>query len=257
MDYLNVKSRRIEYVRLQSKKPIAQTPTIVMLHDGLGSIALWLDFPQQVSDVTGCEVLLYSRYGYGNSDPLDVDRDIDFLHKEALEALPDILDQLNIKKPILFGHSDGGSIALIHAGGAQRDLAGVIVMAPHVMVENITITGVQEAREAYLSTTLREKLSKYHSNVDLTFYGWNSFWLNSEFLHWNIEHFLESITCPVLAIQGVEDGYGTLEQIEIINRKVRRAELLILQQCGHSPHKDQPQAVLNALIGFVKTNSIM
>ena len=251
MDFLTVQSRRIEYARLQAKIPKAQTPTIVMLHEGLGSIAMWRDFPQQVADVTGCEVLVYSRYGYGNSDPVDKCHAVDYMHKEALESLPDLLDQLDIKKPILFGHSDGGSIALIHAGGAGRDLTGVIAMAPHVLVENLSVASIAAAKEAYLNTHLREKLGKYHAHVDSAFWGWNDIWLHPEFLLWNIEEYLPSIICPVLAIQGVDDEYGTMEQIDIIGRKVKHVELLKIPQCGHSPHKDQPRAVLKAVAAFV------
>lgn len=252
MDFLSVQSRRIEYVRLQAKKPKAHTPIIVMLHEGLGSIALWREFPQQVADATGCELLVYSRYGYGNSDPIEQSHGVDFMHKEALESLPDLLDQLDIRKPILFGHSDGGSIALIHAGGAHRDLAGVIAMAPHVLVEKISVTSIAAAREAYLNSNLREKLGKYHANVDSAFWGWNNIWLHPDFLHWNIEEYLSSIACPVLAIQGIEDEYGTMEQIDIIGRNVKDSELLKLPHCGHSPHRDQPRTVLKAVAAFVE-----
>lgn len=223
-----------------------------MLHEGLGSIAMWRDFPQQVADATGCEVLVYSRYGYGNSDPIEKSRTVDFMHEEALKSLPDLLDQLNIRKPILFGHSDGGSIALIHAGGAGRDLAGVIVMAPHVLVEKLSVTSIAAAKEAYLHTNLRERLGRYHANVDSAFWGWNDIWLHPEFLHWNIEAYLPSIACPILAIQGVDDEYGTMEQIHIIDRTVKDVELLKLPDCRHSPHKDQPRAVLKAVAAFVE-----
>ena len=252
MAFLTVQSRRIEYARRHAKQPKAHTPTIVMLHEGLGSIAMWRDFPQQVADATGCEVVVYSRYGYGNSDPIETDHGVDYMHKEALESLPDLLDQLHLEKPILFGHSDGASIALIHAGGAHRDLTGVIVMAPHVMVEDLSVTSIAAAKEAYLNANLREKLDKHHTNVDSTFWGWNDIWLHPEFLHWNIEEYLPSIVCPILAIQGVDDEYGTMEQIHVIGRTVKDAELLKLSQCRHSPHRDQPQAVLGAVAGFVE-----
>lgn len=252
MDFLIVQSQRLEYVRLQSKTAKPHTPAIVMLHEGLGSIAMWRDFPQQVADATGCEVLVYSRYGYGNSDPTEEDRDVNFMHSEALASLPDLLDQLHIRKPILFGHSDGGSIALIHAGGARRDLTGVIAMAPHVKVEQRTVTSIAAAREAYLSGNLSEKLARYHANVDSTFRHWANIWLHPEFLHWNIEDYLPPIACPVLAIQGVDDEYGTMEQIDIIGRAVKDVELRKLSQCGHSPHRDQPQAVLKAVADFVE-----
>lgn len=252
MNFLTVQTRRIEYVRLEAKNPDANKATIVMLHEGLGSNAMWRDFPLQVSDATGCEVLVYSRYGYGNSDPIERDHEVDYMHKEALESLPDLLNQLNIKKPILFGHSDGGSIALIHAGGAHRDLIGVIVMAPHVLVEDLSITSISATKEVYLNTNLREKLGRYHADVDSAFWGWCNIWLHPEFRHWNIEHYLHSIACPVLAIQGVDDEYATMEQINIIGRKAKDVQLLGIPQCGHSPHKDQPLAVLKAVADFVE-----
>lgn len=253
MAFLTVQSRRIEYIRLQPNNPEAHTPTIVMLHEGLGSIAMWRDFPQQVADATCCEVMVYSRYGYGNSDPIETARDVDFMHKEALESLPGILDQLKIERPILFGHSDGASIALIHAGGTRRELAGVILMAPHVMVENVCITNIAAGTEAYLHGNLREKLAKYHADVDSAFWRWNDIWLHPEFLQWNIERYLPAITCPVLAIQGADDEYGTMEQLDIIQRHVNDVELLKLPpRCGHSPHRDQPLAVLKAVAAFVE-----
>jgi pimeloyl-ACP methyl ester carboxylesterase len=251
LDFLTVQARRIEYVRLQAKKPKAQSPAIVMLHEGLGSIAMWKNFPQQVADATGCEVLAYSRYGYGNSDPIDKSHAVDYVHKEALESLPDLLDQLHIERPILFGHSDGASIALIHAGGAGRALTGVIAMAPHVLVESVSITSIADAKEAYLNDNLREKLGRYHANVDSAFWGWNDVWLLPEFQLWNIEKYLPAIICPVLAIQGEDDAYGTMEQIDIIGRKVKQVDLLKLPRCGHSPHIDQPLAVLKAVAAFV------
>ncbi len=252
MNFLTVQSRRIEYVRLQAEKPNVDSPTIVMLHEGLGSIAMWRDFPQQVANATGCDVLVYSRYGYGNSAPIERDHEVDYMHKEALESLPELLDQLNITNPILFGHSDGGSIALIHAGGAHRDLSGVIVMAPHVLVEELSVTGIAATREAYMNTSLREKLGRYHANVDSAFWGWCNIWLHPEFRQWNIEHYLHSIECPVLAIQGVDDEYASMDQIDIIGRKAKDCRLLKLTQCGHSPHKDQPMAVLKGVADFVK-----
>lgn len=251
-EFLRVQSRRIEYVRLQPKAAKPHRPPIVMLHEGLGSIAMWRDFPQQVADATDCEVVVYSRYGYGNSDPFEGSLDVDFMHREALEALPALLDQLQIGRPILFGHSDGGSIALIHAGAAQRAVTGLILMAPHVRVEQLTVTSIAAAREAYLNGDLGEKLGRYHANVDATFRHWADIWLHPQFLHWNIEAYLPPIACPLLAIQGVDDEYGTMEQIDIIGRTVQGAELLKIPECRHSPHRDQPEAVLKAVAAFVE-----
>ncbi len=251
MGFLTVKSHKIEYVILQPANHFENLPTIVMLHEGLGSVAMWKDFPQQVSDSTGCNVMVYSRYGHGNSDPKFDDRGIQHQHIEALEFLPEILDTLEIKSPILFGHSDGASIALIYTGGLNRDVAGLILMAPHVMVEDLTISSIEAARDAYNNGDLKQKLCKYHDNVDSAFYGWNNVWLHPEFINWNIEEYLPTITCPVLAIQGFDDEYGTMEQIEIIKRKVTNVDLLKLHTCGHSPHRDQPLHVLKAVQDFV------
>ena len=249
MEFVTVQNRRIEYRRIPAPKRTA--PVIVFLHEGLGSVALWRDFPQKVVEATGYPALVYSRYGYGWSDPLAAPRRVEFMHEEALQALPELLDKLGIERPILFGHSDGASIALIHAGGAQRPLAGVVVMAPHVMVEDITIRSIEAAREAYATTDLREKLARYHADVDSAFRGWNDIWLDPAFREWNIEEYLPRIRCPVLAIQGEDDEYGTMEQLERIRRAVPDVELLKLADCRHSPHRDQPQAVIDALVRFV------
>lgn len=252
MEYVTVQSRRIEYVRLQAETPRSGAPVIVMLHEGLGSIAMWRDFPQKTADATGCEVVVYSRYGYGGSALFAEPCTTDFMHKEALGALPEFLDQLQISRPILFGHSDGGSIALIYAGCAKRSLSGVIAMAPHVMVENITVTSIAAARDAFGSGTLRNSLARYHDNVDTTFRCWSDIWLHPAFLRWNIEQYLPTIACPVLAIQGIDDEYGTMEQIEIIGSAVKDSKLLKIPACRHSPHRDQPQVVLAAVSGFVE-----
>jgi pimeloyl-ACP methyl ester carboxylesterase len=162
-------------------------------------------------------------------------------------VLPGVLDALGIQKPILFGHSDGGSIALIHAGGSRREVAGVIALAPHVFVEDISITGIQAAKVAYGATNLRERLARHHNDVDAVFWAWNNTWLDPAFRDWNIEEYLPSITCPILAIQGEQDEFGSMEQIERIVRAVRQTEVLKLDPCGHFPHKDQPARVLEAV----------
>lgn len=251
MSFLTVQSRRIECVRLQPELGVSGSPAIVMLHEGLGSVAMWRDFPQQVANATGCEVVVYSRFGYGTSDLVEGNRSVDFMHTEALHVLPELLQKLGLHKPVLFGHSDGGSIALIHAGASTSELSGVIAMAPHVMVEQLTVTSIAAARVAFEKGPLRSALARYHEQVDETFRSWSAIWLHPDFLQWNIEEFLPSITCPVLAIQGQDDEYGTMEQIDIISRRVKHAEVLKIANCRHSPHRDQPGAVLGAVTKFV------
>ncbi|MFO1350314.1 MAG: alpha/beta hydrolase [Gammaproteobacteria bacterium] len=249
MPFLTIQQRRLEYQLIPA--PAAGAPVIVFLHEGLGSVALWKDFPGQLARAAGCGALVYSRYGYGGSDPLEAPRQPDFMHEEGLRVLPALLESLGVIRPILFGHSDGGSIALIHAGGAGRPVAGVIALAPHVMVEDLSIASIRAARQAYATTDLRARLGRYHADPDSAFRGWNDIWLDPAFRAWNIEEFLPRIACPVLAIQGVDDEYGTLEQIERIARLAPAVELLTLAQCGHSPHRDQPQAVIEAACRFI------
>ncbi len=251
MKLVEIGGHRIEVVRLASAHPRAGTPAIVLLHEGLGSVAMWRDFPQQVADATGCEAIVYSRVGYGRSDPISAKRTVRYMHDEALRALPRLLDALDVKAPILLGHSDGGSIALIHAGGTRRDVTALILMAPHVMVEDISVASIAQAKVAYQTTSLREKLGRYHADVDSAFWGWNDIWLDPAFRAWNIEEYLPGIRCPVLAIQGEDDEYGTMEQVERIARQARDVDVVKLADCRHSPHRDQPAAVLDAIAGFV------
>ena len=251
MNFLTLQQHRIEYVRLASAQPQAGAPPILFLHEGLGSVALWRDFPQRIADATGCEAIVYSRYGYGQSDSLQEDRTPRFMHDEALQTLPALCEQLQIEKPIFFGHSDGGSIALIHAALFPDRVAGVMVAAPHIFVEDISVTSIAKTREVYLATDLRSKLARYHDDVDSAFWGWNDIWLDPAFRTWNIEALLPKISCPVLAIQGVDDEYGTMSQIDGIAKQVPQAHLLKLENCGHSPHRDQADAVIDAVKTFV------
>ncbi len=251
MKFCTVDGRRIEYLRLPSSHPREGAPAMVFLHEGLGSLSMWRDFPQQLADACGCEAIVFSRYGYGRSDPLTEKRTPGYMHHEALTCLPQFLNLLNVEQPILFGHSDGGSIALIHAGAAQRPVTAAVVMAPHVMVEDIAIDGIKRTRQVYLDTDLKQRLAKYHQDPDSAFWGWNDIWLDPEFRAWNIEEFLAPIACPVLAIQGEDDEYATMDQIERIGRQCRDVELVRLADCRHSPHKDQPQQVIAAVAEFV------
>jgi pimeloyl-ACP methyl ester carboxylesterase len=249
MPFVEVAGRRIEYERIEVAP--AGRPTLVFLHEGLGSLAMWRDFPGRVAHATGCNTLVYSRYGYGNSEALHENRTVRYMHDEALVALPDLLARTGVARPILVGHSDGASIALIHAGGTTLPVAGLILMAPHVMVEDISVTSIAAAKVTYETTDLRAKLGRYHADVDSAFWGWNRIWLDPEFRAWNIEEYLPRIACPVLAIQGEDDEYGTMEQLRRIGRAVPDADLVDLADCRHSPHKDQPEAVLEAITRFV------
>jgi pimeloyl-ACP methyl ester carboxylesterase len=241
---------RIEYERIEVTRRIR--PTLVFLHEGLGSVAMWRDFPGRLALATNCNALVYSRHGYGNSQPLVAPREVRYMHDEALVALPQLLDDMRIERPLLVGHSDGASIALIHAGGAARPVAGLVLMAPHVRVEDIALKSILAARVAYETTVLRENLAPYHGDVDSAFWGWNRIWLHPAFRGWNIEEYLSRIACPVLAMQGRDDEFGTMDQLARIGRQVTGAELLELSACRHSPHRDQPGAVIDAVTRFVE-----
>lgn len=251
MKLVEVGATRLEYVRLPSAHPREGAPPIVLLHEGLGSVAMWRDFPQRVADATGSEVVVYSRAGYGRSDPARLPRAVRYMHEEGEQVLPAFLAALGLEKPVLFGHSDGGSIALICAGGTDVELSGVIAMAPHVLVEDVSVASIAEAKTVYQSTDLAARLGKYHANVDAAFWGWNDIWLHPDFRAWNIEAYLPRIRCPILALQGEDDEYGTMDQIDRIAAQARDVELVKLADCRHSPHKDQPAAVLDAVSGFI------
>jgi pimeloyl-ACP methyl ester carboxylesterase len=248
-DHLSIDGRRLEYRWVEPAA--ANGVDLVMLHEGLGSVSMWREFPEQLAHATGCRTLVYSRQGYGRSSPLDAPRRVDYMHEEARLWLPAMLVRLGIRRPVLFGHSDGASIALIHAASPESDVAGVIALAPHVKVEELTVHSISAAKSAYLDTDLRTRLSRHHADADAAFWGWNRIWLEPAFRSWNIEALLPAIRCPILAIQGDEDEYGTMEQIASIARAAPDARLLPLPACRHSPHRDQPQAVLAAAREFV------
>jgi pimeloyl-ACP methyl ester carboxylesterase len=242
----------IEYTFVGNADPIA--PLIVFLHEGLGSISMWRDFPAQLCQVMGTRGLVYSRPGYGHSTPRSPGEkwDVDFMHVQAREVLPALLTAVAPDaKPWLLGHSDGGSIALIYAALFPAKIAGVIAAAPHIFVEDISVASIAATRLAYETTDLKSKLARHHGNVDSAFYGWNDIWLSPEFRAWSIENLLPQITCPLLAIQGVNDEYGTMAQIDIIARDVAHSQRLKLNNCGHSPHREQTQAVISAVQAFV------
>jgi pimeloyl-ACP methyl ester carboxylesterase len=236
-------------------------PLMVFLHEGLGSLAMWKDFPQRVCEALGCRGLVYSRPGYGRSTPRASDEvwESDFMHRQAHEVLPLLLEALDIdatrERLWLFGHSDGGSIALLYAARFADRTAGVVVLAPHILVEDLSITSIEGARQAYLKTDLRDRLGRYHDDADSAFWGWNRIWLDPRFRHWSIADEVRSITCPVLAVQGIDDEYGTLEQIRGLARRVPQTQLLELADCGHSPYRDQPDALVRAVASFFRTQT--
>jgi pimeloyl-ACP methyl ester carboxylesterase len=231
-------------------------PVLVFLHEGLGSVSMWRDFPARFCSEHGFKGLVFSRYGYGQSTfkPASEQWLPDFMHRQAHEVLPMLLDHLRVERPWLFGHSDGGSIALLYASKFKP--AGIVVVAPHIVVEELSITSIEKAREAYATTDLRARLARHHANPDSAFRGWNDVWLSAAFRSWNIEAELGAITCPVLAVQGEDDEYGTLDQIRGIARRVPQTELLVIPRCGHSPHRDQPETLSRAAGRFIHHSNL-
>jgi pimeloyl-ACP methyl ester carboxylesterase len=243
----------LEYELIEGTARAAST--MVFLHEGLGSLAQWKDFPRKLAAAAGCAGLVYSRRGHGQSALRAVPHTPQFMHHEAAATLPALLRELGITRPLLFGHSDGASIALLYAAleGSDNPPLGVVVEAPHVMVEARSIAGIEAAREAFLKTDLPQKLARYHRDAEHTFHGWNDIWLSPEFAAWNIEACLPRVACPVLAIQGYDDAYGTMAQIDIIAAQVTgEVALLKLAHCGHAPHREQEEKTLQATARFVR-----
>jgi len=254
----------IEYQWVNAAAP---GPLMVFLHEGLGSVSMWRDFPATLCARLGCRGLVYSRPGYGRSSPRSADErwQPDYLERQAREVLPALLRVLRVQEPVwLLGHSDGGSIALLSAiieaeeagqpgAPATKGLAGLIVMAPHILVETLSVRSIEQARQAYLDGSLREGLARHHEDPEGVFWRWNNVWLSDAFSRWTIESRLHPIRVPLLAIQGLNDAYGTLEQIQGIARRVPQTQLLELPDCGHSPHRDQPQALIEGIAGFFST----
>jgi pimeloyl-ACP methyl ester carboxylesterase len=224
---------------------------IVLLHEGLGSLSAWRDFPAALGVRTARRVFAYSRSGHGQSDPPSRPHTTRFMHDEA-NLLPAILDAASIDRAVLFGHSDGGSIALIAAALFPDRVAALVLAAPHVFVEDLSVASIERTTQAYREGDLRARLARHHARVDVAFSGWSDVWLNPEFRAWNIEEYLPAISCPALLIQGEQDEYGTLRQLDAVARQVRGpVERLVLAACGHSPHRDQRDAVLSAVATFV------
>ena len=231
-----------------------EAPVILMLHEGLGSVSTWRDFPEAVGEATGGDVLVYSRYGYGRSSVRKEAFSVDYMHHAALEELPPLLEALEVESSVLFGHSDGASIALIYAGNYPANALGLIVEAPHVFTEQVSVDSIAAIQKVYESSDdLRHRLGRHHADPDASFYGWNAAWQLPEFIDWNIEEYLPQITCPALVVQGEGDEYGTLDQVNRIDSgSGGRVGRLILGECGHAPHRDQKDAVLAATKEFVE-----
>ena len=250
LEHVTVTGHRLEYT--WTRPHDGAGPVIVFLHEGLGSTGLWRDFPARVSERTGLPALVFSRYGYGGSTVLEGRRPLEYMHREALEALPELRAALGLDDVILFGHSDGGSIALIHAGAGKWPVRGLVLEAPHVFVEDITIAGIEDAKVAYETTDLPSKIARHHIDGNRTFRGWNDIWLDPPFKDWNIEKYLPGVTAPTLVIQGEGDEYGSAAQLDAIAAQVSGdAGTLLIPECRHSPHRDQPDAVLDATTAFV------
>lgn len=227
---------------------------LVLLHEGLGSVGLWRGFPEALAQATGRRTVAFSRHGHGQSDPPPKRRTPAFMHEEALELLPGLLAALHIDTPILVGHSDGASIALIYA--AHHPVAAVVGIAPHVFVEEMCLTEIRRAREAYVTTDLRERMARHHRDPDAAFFGWNDVWLDPEFPSWDITDAIDRISCPLLLIQGERDQYGTMAQLDAIERRARGPVRRVHLDCQHSPPTERPQETVEAIADFVRTRGI-
>ena len=250
MKHIDINGLQLEYRDYPAAKP--GSPTLLLLHEGLGCVHMWRDFPDKLATATGCRVIVWSRAGYGGSQAYAEPRTPRYMHREAEEALPALIAALHVERPVLIGHSDGGSIALIFAGSFPEVPLAVAVLAPHEFVEELSLAGIREARTAWETTDLPRKLTRYHhAQTERVFRDWNDIWLSPAFLDWNIEAYLPKIRCPVLAIQGEDDEYGTMRQIEVVAEAIPGTQLLKLAKCGHTPQRDQEAAVLEALTRFV------
>ncbi len=234
-------------------EPASRSPALVFLHEGLGSIAQWRDFPDRVCAAAGLPGVVYSRLGYGASEPIGEPRTVRFMHDEAIRVLPEVLRAFGLERPILIGHSDGASIALIHAGTFPDADAAVAVLAPHLFVEPVCTDAIAEIARRYEAPGLREQLGRYHDDVDGAFRHWTAVWLSDAFAAWTIEKEVAAIRCPILAIQGENDQYGTMRQLDRVAELQPAAQLLRLPDCRHSPHLDRPDEVVEAVAAFCRS----
>jgi pimeloyl-ACP methyl ester carboxylesterase len=253
MELMKVNGAGLEVQRLAASAGRRLAP-IIFLHEGLGSVAMWRDWPEQVCAATGREGIVFSRRGYGLSESVPDVRGTgrlapDYMHREAVDVLPALLEALDIENPVLLGHSDGGTIALLHA--SHLPVTACVVMAPHVIVEDQSVQAITQARQAYESGDLRERLQRYHADVDCAFWQWNDIWLSPDFRRFDIRAECRHIQAPTLAIQGEDDPYGSLQQLDDIEPTRGPFSRLVLAQCGHSPHRDQPEKVNRRIVEFL------
>jgi pimeloyl-ACP methyl ester carboxylesterase len=248
---LKIGSAELEYRMIGPLPP--EAPTLVMLHEGLGSVGQWGDFPDRLATATSAGVFVYSRAGYGQSSAVPLPRPLTYMHEEALQVLPELLDAIGFRRGILIGHSDGASIATIYVGSVQdHRIRGLALIAPHFLVEDVSVASIAAAKQAYESTDLREKLARWHKHVDVAFRGWNEAWLDPEFRNWDISESLAYIRVPVQIVQGEADQYGTLRQIEIAKEECYcPVDVTVLPGIGHAPHREAPNRTLIAVSDFV------
>lgn len=250
LSWMEVDGTRLEWARWGSAQN-GLLP-ICLMHEGLGSVALWKGFPQKLADATGRMVVAWSRQGHGQSQPITQQRGVDYMHREA-KLMPDIHRQLGLERAHWFGQSDGGSIALIGAALFPELVASMVLEAPHVFVEEMTVSSISELRRVYEATDMQDRMRRYHADPEHIFRNWNDIWLKPSFIDWNIEELLPMIKAPTLLIQGLDDEFGTLEQLYRIETMLPQVQRLELENCGHAPHQDQDIAVLEAVQSFLKT----
>lgn len=251
-EHLTVGTKKLEIIRINAA--IKNRPTLVFLHEGLGCALAWKDFPQIISDAVKCPAVVYSRFGYGGSDPDPLPWKINFMHTHAKMILPEVLASAGIDDHILIGHSDGGSIALIYAGLYHpKGLRGMVTLAAHVFCEQLSVDSIFQAKVHYETGALKKGLEKYHGrNTENAFRGWNDVWLNPVFMKWNIEKYLPKIDVPLLALQGEDDQYGTYRQLESIKNSVRNVKTDLIKDCRHAPHREQPAVTSGQITRFIK-----
>ncbi len=249
--FLTIGTQRLEYCMIGPRPDAA--PTLVLLHEGLGCVGLWGDFPDKLQKASGCGVFVYSRAGYGQSSPVELPRPLSYMHDEARDTLPKLLDEIGFRRGLLIGHSDGASIAAIYAGTYQdHRVGGLVLIAPHFFTEDEGLASIVEARKAYEIGDLRPRLAKWHADADNAFRGWNGAWLDPDFRKWDITEFLAYIRVPLLIVQGEDDQYGTIAQVEAAERECYcPVEVALMPGVKHSPQREAPEATLKVIADFV------